>query len=391
MSDTGRRESLRAIVIVVGVAVATLDQLPASIRIGFLVGGLALGWLIGRPRPTPTTQAFEGRIHVGRPRVRPTRSGWIVLIASVVIGFRSLWAAPDVALLLLAGTLLCFVLASVAATHHLGQPDLIASVPAPAVAFSGTRADYHVHILSPSGSVFVEGVSSPWPATPVEAPASITMAGDVATAVYPFVVVAVGTSWPLDLVMARRRVCFRLDPELAVAPAPDQSTTVDDLDAPLITGSLPSDEVIGVRPHQQGDSLRDIHWPAIARTGRLVSRQRSRRAPGVRIVVQCRSLDRRDDVLARARAITEQFLAGGTSVQLHLRISPSLTPGLVLHADHVGRTTPSGSEAQVGEDFVVEPEGSDGIARALASVVPGEPAPPDGPHVVVDEDGARWR
>jgi hypothetical protein len=77
-----------------------------------------------------------------------------------------------------------------------------------------------------------------------------------------------------------------------------------------------------LREYAVGDPLRDVHWPAVARTGRLVVKDRCRIAAvdSVAVALHVAGEDGEDgevdDVLGRARSALEQLLATGYLVYL---------------------------------------------------------------------------
>lgn len=95
--------------------------------------------------------------------------------------------------------------------------------------------------------------------------------------------------------------------------------------------------IVGVRDYRPGDSPRRIHWPATARTGRLVVKQYQ---PAIaRETLLCLDLDNQNyDVRTRSRA-TETAVVAAASLAHHMIVQEGLPAGLatVAHDPLAGR------------------------------------------------------
>jgi uncharacterized protein (DUF58 family) len=148
----------------------------------------------------------------------------------------------------------------------------------------------------------------------------------------------VDTTDPFGL--ARGRIVVDGRDELIVMPEVEDLTTPPDATAGASVGASRArqllrlgDEYYTMRAYQQGDDLRRIHWPSVARTGELMIRQdeATKRAAGLLFV------DNREGSLGQShtpgfeRAISAAasvgvLLAGaGFSVRLALSDSPATT------------------------------------------------------------------
>ncbi len=93
------------------------------------------------------------------------------------------------------------------------------------------------------------------------------------------------SAWPLGLWQAEREL--RDTMEMIIYPRPVTPRSLDDAqDAALLDAEDEesnrrdwSGDFHGIRPFQPGDRLKQIHWPATARAGRMMVRQFDRRLP----------------------------------------------------------------------------------------------------------------
>lgn len=104
---------------------------------------------------------------------------------------------------------------------------------------------------------------------------------------------------PFGLWPWRRRIVVALDHPLCVAPQP--LDVVLSVDADVLHRG---DELTrGVRPYGTGDALRDVHWPATARTGALQVREREEHERAVvHLVADLGALGALDDERVEHRA-----------------------------------------------------------------------------------------
>jgi uncharacterized protein (DUF58 family) len=131
--------------------------------------------------------------------------------------------------------------------------------------------------------------------------------------------------------LTRRRIRFEELEELLVSPE------IEDLSGPADAAAAPNfgtsrarklfrtgQEFYTMRPYQQGDDLRRLHWPSVARTGELMIRQdeSSRRASGLVLLDNRRSSLGQAHQPAFERAVSVAatlgvlLLRGGFSVRL---------------------------------------------------------------------------
>jgi uncharacterized protein (DUF58 family) len=175
--------------------------------------------------------------------------------------------------------------------------------------------------------------------------------------------VEVRSSWPFGMFQRRRVVAIALDDPLHLAPRPvaaDGATSRSDDDA----GSAPDlriggDAVRSVRPYQAGDPQRLVHWASTARAGELMIRELEPPAGvGRRVWL---AIDRDpaigEPAAARAHGVGLAALRAGHPLLLATRER---------YGDVVARVV---TERELG--------------RRLARAVTGDPAPLDGPDVVV--------
>lgn len=151
------------------------------------------------------------------------------------------------------------------------------------------------------------------------------------------------TAAPLGLARWRRRLRVELPVPVEVAPR------VEPTRCPLVTGdTATSSEVAhltsggadltrGVREYLDGDPIRAVHWPATARTGKVMVREyEGPQRPYVVIVADLRGPDP-EGVASRAAGMADDALHAGAHVELATaevdgpRVGPTPTPL------HVGR------------------------------------------------------
>lgn len=153
---------------------------------------------------------------------------------------------------------------------------------------------------------------------------------------------ALDTTDPFGLARARVRLDAR--EELVVLPQVEDLTTPPDAASGMHVGASRArqllrsgDEYYTMRSYQQGDDLRRIHWPSVARTGELMIRQdeATKRASGLLFV------DNRESSLGQSHAPAfERGVSSAASVGMLLanagftiRLATSDTPATAYAGD----------------------------------------------------------
>jgi uncharacterized protein (DUF58 family) len=170
---------------------------------------------------------------------------------------------------------------------------------------------------------------------------------------------------PLGLWPWRRRLVVPLEHVLCVAPRPVDVTLLLDADA-LHRG----DELTrGVRPYTAGDALRDVHWPATARTGAMHVREREQHQRSrVHLVVDLGLPDaltaaRVEERASWAAGAGLEILGGGREMVLHTNQAGALVSAPVRNRIELGRHL-----AKAGAGPVARP--TDGIVVDVSEVDP---------------------
>lgn len=195
--------------------------------------------------------------------------------------------------------------------------------------------------------------------------------------------VRVRTAVPFGLIACVRTSAVPLTRPIHVGPK-----RVDVAHSSIVGLDSPSDlrngdDPIGLRPYATGDSLRDVHWPAVARTGAMIVRDRRVTGAGLELDVVVET-DRPgcdlDDLLGRARCLLEQLVATGHRVRL-MTAEPAVG----------GEGRPDGA-VLLANGWVSSGEE---IIRRLARAVIGPPGSSSGiagpsARLVVCPEGVRW-
>lgn len=190
--------------------------------------------------------------------------------------------------------------------------------------------------------------------------------------------IRVQTSAPLGLLACVRSATVGLDGPIHVGPRRVEIALQGQASGGRALLSPSGDEASGLRPYVVGDSPRDIHWPAVARTGQMIVRERTETLDRGELEVVVDSSDSVsgpdfDALLGRARSALEQLLVAGWQVRL---------------------TVADGSETDAGIGSVPIASADEVIVR-LARAIAG-PLPPVGRAeglgcLVLDAEGHRWR
>jgi hypothetical protein len=214
--------------------------------------------------------------------------------------------------------------------------------------------------------------------------------------------VRIGTDAPLGLVAVARAVTTVLARPLHVGQVADP---VPLLPVPATVGHRPAGtgEPIGLRPYAVGDSPREVHWPAVARTGTLLVRDRRSdgRAGQVEVVVSPGDPSIVDQLAGWTSSVVDQLLAAGCRVVL-TTVEPVVVEGRRLGGS--SGADPSGADTSGSHRlrWVRAPVMTrDELISRMARMAPGHPADdrPGGPGVaaggaasmlMIDDGGTRW-
>lgn len=191
--------------------------------------------------------------------------------------------------------------------------------------------------------------------------------------------VRVRTAVPFGLIACVRISAVPLARPIHVGPkrVDVARSSIVGLDSPFDLAS--GDDPIGLRPYAVGDSLRDVHWPAVARTGAMIVRDRRVTNTGLELDVVVETdppgCDL-DDLLGRARSILEQLVTTGHRVRL-------VTAEAAIGSDGGFRV----AKGWVGS--------ADDIIQRLARTVIGPPGCGSGSvggsaRLVICPEGLRW-
>ncbi|MGF1595771.1 MAG: DUF58 domain-containing protein [Acidimicrobiales bacterium] len=262
------------------------------------------------------------------------------------------------------------------------------TVDAPDRATAGQELTVVVAVDGPAGLECVVGIersTRPWVAAvvPCRGPVDVawTQRGTVT-----HLTIRLQTAVPFGLAAFVRLHHAPLAEPLLVGPAPIAVAV------PLDPGAAADQawgtgDPVGVRDYAPGDRRRDVHWPTVARTGRLMVVERGGEATTdeMTIVVDAAPGDDLDDVLGRARAAVEALLASGRRVDLTTcETRPAPGPGrrrpAVTGTDAVAVTGPVADRREL-------------IARLAVADAGPVPTPVPGlarPTLVVSPEGLRW-
>ncbi len=174
------------------------------------------------------------------------------------------------------------------------------------------------------------------------------------------------TSTPFGLTACVRKIEIRLDAPIVVAPRPLSSTIPASLSGWDRMDSRRGPEPVGLRPYAAGDAQRDVHWPAAARTGFLVVRDRRMEHYGVDLdaIVDPSVFGADVDVetlLGLARDGLEQVMAAGHRVRLMTVEADG--PTQIVATPLTSRDNLAARLARVAADHTVpvpRPEGAEG-------------------------------
>ncbi|MCP3990815.1 MAG: DUF58 domain-containing protein [Actinomycetia bacterium] len=182
------------------------------------------------------------------------------------------------------------------------------------------------------------------------------------------------TSAPFGLTACIRTIEVGLGAPISVAPRPLPASIPDSLMGRHRLDAYGGDEPVGLRPYVVGDTQRDVHWPAVARTGFLVVRDRRMHQSGVDIdVVIDTSLFGADvDVeilLGRARSGLEKVMAAG--YQVRLVTTEAGDPSRIVTAPLAGRDDLAARLARVVADPTASVPKIGGVTDCLVATPKG--------------------
>lgn len=317
----------------------------------------------------------------------------VLLVAGVALTPLALRSSDRVPIGVLVG-LVALVALDVALAHRrIGTPRI--RVDAPAVTAAGVPFEIAVDVEEPTGELVEVGFGGLGPMTAVVVPGSTTVpVPPTRWGLFPVWMLRVTARGPLGLASCSRQIAHVPHRPTAVLPRPAPHP-------PLVLDEIPGNadgdptDVVGLREGRAGAPLRDVHWPTVARTGRIVVRDRRPVADlMVPIVV---SLDRwaddpeaaidGSDAIALARTAGAAVLANGCRIQLHCSRLRALPPGTTLDAD-VGRLDAHAVGVEAAVSTVCDVAG---WSQSLASLAPGASfALPDPPYLLVRSSGVSW-
>lgn len=220
-------------------------------------------------------------------RIRPTQLGWkaIVLFLALLLAFFAT-SYNNLFFLVLAFSVVLFVVGAIRGVWHVQRLSAqLVTVPL-AAAGAPRRLDVLVTGPSPGGDVgvalWLAPVAAPAHAVPLGSTTLSTGPVPIAAelppqprGVLPLTQLRVHTTYPFGLMRCERRLAIAA--ELATYPTPRDHAALrvfgsvgDELPA---AGASRSNVAAGLRPHRQGDELRDVHWKASARRAAPVVRE----------------------------------------------------------------------------------------------------------------------
>ena len=211
-------------------------------------------------------------------RIRPTAEGWWFLLLIVGVLMASLNTGNNLLYLLLAMLLSLLVLQNVFAEWHFRGISLERKLPVEAFALEDSMGAIvvvnHRRALAAFSLVVEEeecrasaAVSSVPPGQRVEVPVAYQFESRGLTALRR---ITVSSSFPFGLF--RRLRTLSVESEMLVYPQRRMGSVlarpveVGD-ETPDLTRQGGSEEFLGLRPYEVGDSLRRIHWPSTAKQG----------------------------------------------------------------------------------------------------------------------------
>lgn len=280
--------------------------------------------MVARPEPVPAVLAVPtagyDRVGMGRP----TRAGWVLIVATALFALRevtavdhqvvSLVVAMAVAVLLL-GTVVPWVAVRRIQVHARSRRDAAVGDHVPIeVELSGRSSLCEIRVLDPTG---------PWVAATAPSEGVVPHLAD-RRGLFHHVRVEVRVTAPLGVFEARRVHLVELPFAVEVAPRalpvdwhPAPAPVHGEVD-PVGSAGRSGDLVRSVRPYVSGDPANLVHWPSTARTGSLVVRELERPSPvGQAVVVDLRNLDMETErAAAYALGACRAVLAAGGELLL---------------------------------------------------------------------------
>ncbi|MEK8030811.1 DUF58 domain-containing protein [Ideonella sp. DXS29W] len=236
-------------------------------------------WWEGRHQPSEQWVLSQRNIYIV-----PTRAGlffgmtlMVLLVGSINYQLNLGYALT----FLLAGS----ALASMHMTHN-SLRGLTLHARAPAPVFAGDRATLELVVTNPGAARHGLGFGARQGQGPVQlAFAEITAAGQSPVVIgvlaeqrglHPLPLLKIETRFPFGLFRAWS--LWRPAGQLCVYPRPEQPAAALPPAAPVAGGMAPArsasgGEFDGLRPWRRGDTLRQVAWKKVARTGELVSRE----------------------------------------------------------------------------------------------------------------------
>ena len=281
-------------------------------------------------------------------RLRFHRSGWIVCIGAVFLGFAAIGTGNNLLFLLLGANLGFVILSGSLSELVLRRIEVRRRLPRGGFADQPLRITYELHNRKrwlPSFALEVGEIDA-------EARAFVASVGAGETVVarserewalrgvYPLSAVALATSFPFGFF--RKTRTLELPGEMVVWPRVDRRVREPRVagDRMMASGSVPvgafgaRGEFRSLRPYRPGDDPRDVHWRSTARVGQPVVREYERdRARALWLCLDLRGENGKEDaetVVEIAAALAERALARGASLGLataDARVGPAAGVG----------------------------------------------------------------
>jgi uncharacterized protein (DUF58 family) len=269
-------------------------------------------WRFFRNRATPE----PGPVKLSQRRVYilPTRQGWTFGLALILMLFSSINYALSL------GFILTFLLAGmglVALLHtYRNLAHLAVSAGRVEPAFVGGTAQFHLHFDNPQNfdRVAIEarcGNVVAFTDVPARSTASVTLALPATRRGWLRLPrVTIRTRYPLGLLRAWSYV--RPDVRALVYPRPDESalppfSVVPSQGETAHAGAAGTDDFIGLRPYQPGDSPRHIAWKSVAHGETVLTKMFSSRGAH-ELWIDWASLPPALDIELRLSRLTRQVL-----------------------------------------------------------------------------------